>query len=191
MVTQKSTAPATNNKEAFWELHKLDQSGSSAFLLDAHEVDNVIELTAEVPGVQDSGIEVNLEGDILTISVEKRAQSEGKHIHFSERSYGYFKRSIQLPFAPDGDSVSADVQNGLLVIRFPRVETERMRRIALCAARPEPGEKGPAIGATWDEKSATKNALTLTDVVEAVPRESATQKTSQLTPGAWKDAEQT
>lgn len=210
MVTQKITTATTDNHEAFLELHNLGQMGTSAFVLDAHEIDNVIELTAEVPGVQDSDIEVNLEGDMLTISVEKRAQSEGKRAHFSERSYGHFQRSIQVPFAPDADSVTADVENGVLVIRFPRVESERTRRIAVRGARPETGPENRAIGATWDEKSAAENELTLTDVAGAAPRESPAEneltltdvaatpprespaeKRSTLTSRDWLNAEQT
>ena len=191
MVTQKITTATTDKREAFLELHKLDQMGTSAFVLDAHEIDNVIELTAEVPGVEDSDIEVNLEGDMLTISVEKRARSEGRVTHFSERSYGHFQRSIQLPFAPDADSVTADVENGVLVVRFPRVESERTRRIAVRAARPETDQQSRAIGATWDDESAAENELTLTDVAEAEPRESTAEKRSTLTSRDWLNAEQT
>src|SRR4028118_2425028 len=116
MVTQKITTAMADDHEAFLELHNLEQIAGSTFVLDAHEVDNVMETTAEVPGVQDSDIEVNLEVDILTISVEKRPPNEGKRTHFSERSYGHMQRAIQLPFAPDADSVTADLENGVLVV---------------------------------------------------------------------------
>jgi HSP20 family molecular chaperone IbpA len=209
MVSQKITAATADNGEAFLELHYLEQNGSSTFVLDAYEVDNVIELSAEVPGVQDSDIEVNLEGDMLTINVEKRAQSDGKRTHFSERAYGSFQRCIKVPFAPDADSVTADIENGVLSVRFPRVEPEQARRIAVRGTQPEPGHGGRAIGATWDQKpeaenalaltevagaaprkSADENALTLTDVAGAAPRESAVEKRSTLTSRDWLNAEQ-
>lgn len=162
--------PVADDHDAFLELpHKLDQMGKAAFLLDAYEADNVIELTAEVPGVRETDIEVSLEGDNLTISVEKRDQREGKQMHFSERSYGRFQRSIKLPFAPDADSVNADVENGVLVIRFPRVESERTHRIAIGGARAERDQDRSAIGSTWDKKSTAEKPLTLTDVASTTP----------------------
>jgi HSP20 family protein len=209
MVTQKTTASEPNSTETFWELHKLDQKGSSAFMLDAREVDDVIELTAEVPGVERSDIEVNLEGDILTISLEKRAQDDAKRIHFSERSYGRFKRSIQVPFAPDADSVTAEVQNGLLVIRFPRTEADRTRRIAIRETGADTGQEHRAIGATWEGEPGTNSTLTLTDVAGRAPSDAAVensatrtdvkgasrklgaQSPSQLTPADWQDAVKT
>ncbi len=54
--------------------------------LDVFESDRTIEMTAELPGVAEEDIELNLEGDILTISGEKRDQHQGKKVHFTERS---------------------------------------------------------------------------------------------------------
>lgn len=132
--------PQPEQSDAFLELpHELTQMSegdeSGRFLatprLDVYESDGVVEMTAELPGVPDEDIDVCLEGDILTISGEKRGQGEGKKLHFSERSYGSFRRSIQLPFAPDPQQMQAGMQNGVLIIRFPRVEPERSRRIPL------------------------------------------------------------
>jgi HSP20 family protein len=160
MVTHNLTA-TTNDHDTFLELpHKLDQKGRAAILLDAYEADNVIEFFAEVPGVRESEIEINLEGDVLTLSVEKRGQNEGKRMHFSERTYGQFQRSIKLPFVPNPDSVEANVDNGVLVIRFPRVESERARRITVGAASSKTDEEPSAIGSTWNEKSAAEKPRT-------------------------------
>lgn len=169
-MASHGNTPVADHGDAFIELpHKLDQMGRAAFLLDAYEGDKIIELTAEVPGATESDIEVTLEGDILTINVEKRAQGEGKRIHFSERSYGRFHRSIQLPFAPDADSVKASVENGVLVIRFPRVESERTHRITIGGARAETVQERSVIGSKWDEKSAAEKPLTLTSVAGTTP----------------------
>lgn len=168
---EKVTTRAADDQDAFFDFsHKLDQTGRAAPLLDAYEDDGLIVLSAEVPGVTESEIELNLEGDVLTISVEKRGPGEGKRIHFSERSYGQFKRCIQLPFAPDPDSVNADVENGVLVIRFPRVESERTRRIAIgSGTRSETDQGRSAIGSKWDRKSSAEEPLTLTNVAAVPP----------------------
>jgi HSP20 family protein len=125
--------------------------------LDVYEGDGVIEMTAELPGVAESDIEVSLEGDILTISGEKRDRHEGKKVHFAERSYGGFQRSIQLPFAPEPDRMEANSENGVLTISFPRVEPDQTHRIPVRGARdidePESGRGSrKAIGRRWSSE---------------------------------------
>jgi HSP20 family protein len=164
MVTQMITAPETGDQDAFTELHKLGQSGGSAFKLDAYETGSVIELTAEVPGARDQDVAINLAGNVLTISVEKRPPDEGKRKHFSERSYGRLERSIQLPFAPDGKSVTADLENGVLTIRFPRAEAERAQRIAIGGTRSTASRERRAIGSSWEQKLTSEEPLTLTNM---------------------------
>ena len=184
MVSQDITR-ATENQDAFLELpHKLDESGRAAPLLDAYETDNIIELTAESPGVLESDIEVDLEGDVLTISVEKRGgKSDAKQVHFSERCYGRFERSIKLPFAPDPDSVEASVENGVLVLRFPRVQSQRTHRIRIGGTQAKTKDERGAIGSKWDNKAPEEEPLSLTQVVRpsasapdlsAVPRPKST-----------------
>jgi HSP20 family protein len=138
--------------------------------LDVHETDGMIEMTAELPGVPESDIEVTLDGDILTIRGEKRDQREGKKVHFTERTYGIFERSIQLPFAPEPDRMEARSENGVLTIRFPRVEPERAHRIPIGGEKRVGKQEGgrstrSAIGGRWSEEPAAAAAdeLTLTE----------------------------
>jgi HSP20 family protein len=164
MVAQKIMAGG--DQDAFHELHKLDQAraGTAAFLLDARESDSGIELTAEVAGVRDQDIEVNLDGNLLTISIERPAPDAGKRTHFSERFYGRLERSIQLPFAPDGNSVTAEVDNGVLTIRFKRVEEKQSHRIAIRGSQPNKPRESRAIGSTWEQKLTSEEPLMLTTV---------------------------
>lgn len=181
--------PVADDHDAFLELrHTLDQLGRSAFPLDAYETDNMIELTAEIPGVKESDIEIVLEGDILTISLEKRDQTEGKRRHFSERFYGRFQRSFQLPFTPDPDSVKADVTDGLLLIRFPRAQSERTRRIEIGATRTEvqeersePKEERSAIGSGWDQQSTAEKSSALLSRLEGRRRDKHSSQEEPLT----------
>jgi HSP20 family protein len=155
-------------EDTFLELpHELNQTsgdeGGGKFMatprLDVYESDRVIEMTAELPGVAEGDIEVSVEGDILTIRGDKRDQHEGKKVHFAERSYGGFQRSIQLPFAPDPDRMEASSENGVLSIRFPRVEPERTHRIPIggtAGADKQEGGRGSrrAIGRRWSGEAA-------------------------------------
>jgi len=100
--------------------------------IDVHDAEENLEVTAELPGVKQEDVDLRLEGDMLTISGEKRQEHEDKKAHFVERSYGSFSRSIQLPFQPDPDQVQADFENGVLRIRLPRQGSqERSRRIKI------------------------------------------------------------
>ena len=67
-------------------------------------------------------INVELKDDVLTLSGEKTEESEKeeKDYHVSERRFGSFRRSFQLPSAADQNKVSADFKNGVLTIALPK-----------------------------------------------------------------------
>jgi HSP20 family protein len=90
--------------------------------LDVHETGQGLELSAELPGMAEDDIELRLEGDLLTLSGEKRdhrEKTEGGR-HMSERSFGRFQRSFRLPFAPDAGQVQARFDKGVLHVTLPR-----------------------------------------------------------------------
>jgi len=100
--------------------------------IDVHEQDNRLEVTAELPGVDQKDVELRLDDDILTIRGEKRNERKDKQAHITERSYGSFQRSIQLPFTPKADDIRADFRDGVLTVSIPRQEQqERSRRIEI------------------------------------------------------------
>lgn len=90
--------------------------------LDVKETPQGLELTAELPGVAETDIDLSLEGDMLTLRGEKKAETttEEKGVHVQERSYGSFQRSLRLPFAPEPGSVSASFDKGVLHVTLPR-----------------------------------------------------------------------
>jgi len=110
--------------------------------IDVHEQDNRLEVTAELPGVDQKDVELRLDDDILTIRGEKRNERKDKQAHITERSYGAFQRSIQLPFSPDPNQVHAEFRDGVLTIAVPRQEQQgRSRRIEIGgAASPTSGQ---------------------------------------------------
>lgn len=164
MVSQVKTQ-AVGEQEAFLELpRKMSHGGRSAPRIDAFEADGMIEMIAEVPGVPESAIDVSLDGDILTIEVDKGDDHAGKRAHFTERVMGRFRRSIQMPFAPDPDKVQASLQDGLLTISFPRVEQRRTHRIEVRGGRPEAKGQGSAIGASWPERAGSPTEPLTLDV---------------------------
>ena len=112
------------------------ESGGAVSVLspkvDVCPTDEGWEITAELPGVDEKDIDLRLDGDILTISGEKRDERKDDKNRLVERSYGSFTRSFQLPFTPDPNKVTADSDKGVLRIRLPKsAEQDRSKKIAI------------------------------------------------------------
>lgn len=86
------------------------------------ETDTGMELTAELPGVAEKDIDVSLSDRLLTIKGEKTEEKkiEEKDRQISERSFGSFRRSMTLPYAPASDAIEAHMENGILTVILPR-----------------------------------------------------------------------
>jgi HSP20 family protein len=90
-------------------------------------------VTAEMPGVHVEDIDINVDGDTLTISGELGVEEvpAGAHIHRKERSAGKFSRTIQLPYPVDADKVEASFKNGILSILLPHIEAVKPKKITI------------------------------------------------------------
>ena len=90
--------------------------GAKAPAINVAETADAIEVTAELPGVEDKDIKVSLDGNRLTISGEKNEEAERdeKDWHVEERSYGSFFRSMSLPFSPEEGAIEAHLDKGVL-----------------------------------------------------------------------------
>jgi len=92
--------------------------------IDVAETKDAIDVTAELPGVEDKDIELTLANGLLTIRGEKKSerdeQDPKKNWHVIERSYGSFSRSIALPFEPASDRVEAKFDKGVLRVHLPK-----------------------------------------------------------------------
>jgi HSP20 family protein len=92
-----------------------------------------LRVSAELPGLDETDVEVLVEDGVLTLKGEKRAETTDRERGYSERSYGRFERSIALPFAVQEDKAEATFRNGVLSVTLPRAAEapERRRRIAI------------------------------------------------------------
>lgn len=90
--------------------------------VDVVETEKAIKVSAEIPGMEEKDIDVQLNGDVLTISGEKSSEHEEKsgQYHRMERSYGSFRRDIQLPSEVDVNKVDAVFSKGVLTINLPK-----------------------------------------------------------------------
>ena len=113
------------------------QSGSQGDALlappmEVSETEKDLRLQVELPGVSDKDIDISLHHDVLTIRAEKRQERKEQRegVHFSERSFGTFQRSLRLPYQVNPDQVRARFENGVLSVTLPKMQPEeRSRRI--------------------------------------------------------------
>ena len=83
--------------------------------------DDAIEVSAELPGVDQQDVDVTLAEGVLTIKGEKKSESEEKKDYYrSERSYGSFSRSFRLPDSVDETKIKATFDNGVLAVTLPK-----------------------------------------------------------------------
>lgn len=83
--------------------------------------DGNLVVSAELPGLSDKDVRVEINKDILTIEGERRVEEERTEggVHMTERRYGRFYRAIALPDGADAQQAKADFQNGVLNITIP------------------------------------------------------------------------
>ncbi|MFQ3623282.1 MAG: Hsp20/alpha crystallin family protein [Acetobacteraceae bacterium] len=90
--------------------------------IDVKETETGLTVTAELPGLSEQDVELTVDDDVLTIKGEKKSETtkDEKGWHVQERSYGAFVRTLQLPFAPKPDEVSASFAKGVLTVTLPK-----------------------------------------------------------------------
>jgi HSP20 family protein len=100
------------------------EHGFKAPSVDVSESKDAVEVTAELPGVDEKDIEVTVADGVLTLRGEKKSErkeeDKEKNWHMVERSYGSFMRSIRLGFDPDASKVEAKFDKGVLRVRLPK-----------------------------------------------------------------------
>lgn len=99
----------------------------SALGVDIKESNDTYDLSFEIPGAIKQDVKIWLEGNILTVSAEKKEDSkDGERKLHSERVYGKFERAFRLPDDIDGNKVKADFVNGILNVTIPKSAKDRM-----------------------------------------------------------------
>lgn len=100
--------------------------------IEVSEGSNEVKVSAELPGLDRKDIDIHLSDGVLTISGEKKSETEDKDRLFSECFYGRFERQIPIKDI-DPDGVKASFKNGVLTVTLPRLPTAKsnIRRIAI------------------------------------------------------------
>ena len=101
--------------------------------MDLTETDDKLVLRADLPGVSEDDVEIEVKDGVLTISGERKSEHEekGEGFHRVERSFGRFSRALNLPDGVDADQVEANFDAGVLEVRVPKPEETKPTRIQI------------------------------------------------------------
>jgi HSP20 family protein len=100
--------------------------------IEVSETEKDVKVTAELPGLEEKDVEVELANGVLAIKGEKKTETEDKGRLFSERYYGRFERRIPIDDIEE-DKVSASFKNGVLTVTLPKSQKaqQKVKRIAI------------------------------------------------------------
>ena len=98
--------------------------------IDVRETDKELIVEAELPGMDEKDVHVTLNEGILSIKGEKKAEREEKKqgFHLSERRFGSFQRSFNLPEDADPEAVEATFKDGVLTVTVPKADDAKAGR---------------------------------------------------------------
>jgi HSP20 family protein len=101
--------------------------------IDISETDTEIQIAAELPGIEEKDIQIDVSGNMLTIRGEKKSETEtkDKSYHLVERSYGSFSRSLELPAGVNTDAIAAKMEKGVLTVTVPKPPQAQSKRVEI------------------------------------------------------------
>ncbi|MBN1870395.1 MAG: Hsp20/alpha crystallin family protein [Candidatus Omnitrophica bacterium] len=116
-----------------WDGETSLMSGQWTPAIDVHDSKDNIVIKADLPGLKKEDINVSVQDDLLTISGEKKKESEVKEEDYirTERYYGSFHRALRLPGQVDAAKVNATFKDGVLQLTLPKKEEAKPKQITI------------------------------------------------------------
>jgi HSP20 family protein len=101
--------------------------------MDLVETDNHLVLRADLPGLSEEDVNIEIKDGVLTVSGERKSEHEekGEGFYRVERAFGSFSRSLTLPQGIDANAVSADFDRGVLEVKVPKPEERKPTRVQI------------------------------------------------------------
>jgi HSP20 family protein len=108
--------------------------------MDLAETEDALVLKADLPGMREEDVSIEVARDVLTISGERTAEHEERNEGYYrvERAAGYFSRSLTLPPGVDPEAVQASFGSGVLTVRIPKPEQLKPKRVRIGLNEKEP-----------------------------------------------------
>ncbi len=117
--------------EGWWPMERFTPAGAGYLPhVDVSEDDETVVVTAELPGMEEKDIDISVAGDLLTLKGEKQMERETKEKDYvrTERSFGSFRRTLQLPCEVKDEGATATFKRGVLTVTLPKSEQARKER---------------------------------------------------------------
>ena len=120
--------------------------------MDLTEAEDHFLLRADLPGLAEDDVAIEVQDNTLTVSGERSAEHEEREQGWYrvERQFGSFSRSLTLPEGINPDAIAAEFDHGVLTVRIPKPEERKPRRVAIKAGTANGG--APAVEGTAQEK---------------------------------------
>jgi HSP20 family protein len=120
--------------------------------MDLVEAEDHFVLKADLPGLAEGDVNIEVQDGTLTISGERKAEHEQreKGWYRIERSFGSFNRSLTLPDGVDPGRIEASFNNGVLEVRIPKPEERKPRRISISSSGNGSGEPAAVEGSATE-----------------------------------------
>ncbi|RPH47711.1 MAG: Hsp20/alpha crystallin family protein [Planctomycetota bacterium] len=127
-IFEEAFRGSRHGEEDDWAL-----GGAWAPPVDIYEQDGNLVLKAELPGIDPKDVNVHVENNVLTLTGERRFETEVKReqYHRVERAYGRFSRSFTLPNVVDTANIKAEFRDGLLRVVMPKREEAKPKQISI------------------------------------------------------------
>jgi HSP20 family protein len=140
-VRELSTVQNEMNRlfNTFFDSRTPSQSGGRAVArhwtpaLDVVETDEHFVLRADLPGLSENDVKIEVEDNVLTISGERKSEHEqsSNGYYRVERSFGSFSRSLTLPKGVDADAIQASFDSGVLTVQIPKPEQPKPHKVQI------------------------------------------------------------
>ena len=110
-------------------LGSLNKAGRLQPAVEVQETGDAIVVQLDLPGVVKDQVDISLEDGVLSIAGSRTGS--GSPSLYNERAFGDFRRSITLPSAVDSNHIQASYENGVLIVRMPKAEEAKARKIQI------------------------------------------------------------
>ncbi len=112
--------------------------------MDLSETEQEFVLRADLPGLDESDVNIELEDNVLTVSGERKSEHEERKEGYYrvERASGKFSRSLTLPEGVDPEKIDASFENGVLEVHIPKPEQRKPHKVTITAGASQQAIEG-------------------------------------------------
>jgi HSP20 family protein len=120
--------------------------------MDVVETDDNYVLRADLPGLSEGDVKIEVEDNVLTVSGERKSsREESKQGYYRvERSFGHFSRTLTLPEGVDAEGINATFDRGVLEVKVPKPEQRKPRKVEIAVGSSQPAIETTESGAGSD-----------------------------------------